>query len=86
MTLFETYRSVALLRALDESGRHPWKISDHQGQESGLKVAICASIDTSCWEWKGVFAAPFGTEPSDPNDETSEKSRYVWNTLEMTLV
>lgn len=88
ITLFQTYKSVALLRALEEEGQRPWKASDQQGQEAGSKIVVCASSIVDRWEWKGVFAAPNGIEGGESDGDGAEVSetKYIWQVMELILV
>lgn len=88
ITLFESYGSVALLRALEENGQKRWKGSDQQGQEDGSKIVVCASNVAERWQWKGVFSAPLGTEidEADGDDKGISGTRYIWRVMELILV
>lgn len=87
ITLFETYTSVALLRALEDDGQTPWRASDQQGQEAGLKLVVCASNVIDHWEWKGVFEAPYGVEPNSIYmDSSYTETKYAWRVVELTVV
>ncbi|KAI4235972.1 MAG: hypothetical protein LQ349_002831 [Xanthoria aureola] len=88
ITLFEDYKSVALLGALEEGGQKRWKGSDQQGQENGSKIVVCASNFADRWQWKGVFSAPLGTEidEADGDDKGISGTRYIWRVMELILV